>query len=116
MRRVHRTLVERFSYMAIYGCTECENEEFVPRRYRYHFGAQARCPRCGTVRIVRLKDRDTIDPMYVGFLNFLERLAGGKLFHCRFCRCQFYDRRPIAADPPPPTEVTTRRDTASSGA
>ena len=28
-----------------------------------------------------------------GFLNFVERLANGRLYHCRFCRVQFYDRR-----------------------
>jgi hypothetical protein len=31
--------------------------------------------------------------MHTGLLNSLEKLAGGKLFHCRFCRIQFWDRR-----------------------
>ena len=109
--------MERFSYMAIYACKECENEEFVPRCYKYHFGPHARCPRCGTFRIVRLKERDRIDPMYVGLLNLIERLAGGKLFHCRYCRCQFYDRRRLAAESsqrPAEQEITTPPDTANS--
>jgi len=121
LRRVHRTFFERFGYMAIYACKECEQEEFVPRRYKFHFGPSARCPRCGTFRVVRLKAPDRIDPMYVGFLNLMEHLAGGKLFHCRYCRCQFYDRRRTAAEqgsttpepPPNDQEVTTPPGTAS---
>lgn len=118
--RVHRSFWERFGYMAIFACKDCETQEFVPRRHRYHLGPHARCPSCGTYRIVRLKERDKIDPMYMGFLNALERAAGGRLFHCRYCRCQFYDRRPLATDSVPiegqPGHATSRRDTASSGA
>ena len=96
LRRVHRTFLERFSYMAIYKCHKCHREEFAPRRYRYHFGLSCRCPECGTFRVVRLKEPDHIDRMHHGFLNFLERLSGrGRLFHCRWCRLQFYDRRSL---------------------
>jgi len=98
LRRVHRTLLERFSYMAIYDCKQCHNEERVPRRFRLHFGKAARCPLCGTYRIIRLKERDGIDRMHKGFLHLMERLAGGQLHHCRFCRVQFYDRRRLAAE------------------
>ena len=31
--------------------------------------------------------------MHTGLLHLLERLAGGALYHCCFCRIQFYDRR-----------------------
>ena len=97
LRRVHRTFVERFSYMAIYECRKCEREEFAPRRYRYHMGPTCRCPECGTYRVVRLKQPDHIDRKHGGFLNLLERLVGkGRLFHCRWCRLQFFDRRPLA--------------------
>jgi hypothetical protein len=107
LRRVHRTLGERFSYMAIYACKECDSEEYVPRRYRYHFGPHTRCPQCGTYRVVKLKEPDRIDPPYGGFLNLLERLASGaKLFHCRYCRVQFYDRRPLATESVPTPPVT----------
>jgi DNA-directed RNA polymerase subunit RPC12/RpoP len=121
LRRVHRRFFERFGYLAIYACKECQNEEFVPRRYKYHFGPHARCPNCGTLRIVKLKEPDKIDPMHVGFLNFLERMFGGRLFHCRYCRCQFYDRRRTAAETPVPATkpvadppVTSPQGTASS--
>lgn len=116
LRRVHRTFLERFGYMAIYACRDCEKEESLPYRYRFHFGRSARCPNCGTFRIVRLKEPDCIDPMYVGFFNFLERIAGGKLFHCRYCRCQFYDRRRLATEGGTAEAVTTPPGTARSDA
>ena len=101
LRRVHRSFLERFNYMAIYECPKCEREEFVPRRFRYHLGPACRCPVCGTFRVSKLKSPDHIDRFHSGFLNFLERLAGrGKLFHCRWCRLQFYDRRPLSAELP----------------
>jgi DNA-directed RNA polymerase subunit RPC12/RpoP len=108
--------------MAIYECRDCKREEFVPRRYTLHFGKTSRCPRCGTYRLKGLKQRDKIDPIQGGFLNFLERLAGGKLFHCRYCRIQFYDRRRLASEVGPgeagesQPEITSPSDTAKSGA
>ena len=107
LRRVHRTFFERFNYMAIYECTKCEREESVPRRFRYHLGPACRCPVCGTYRVVRLKERDRIDGLHTGFLNLLERLVGGRLHHCRWCRMQFYDRRKLASEiqsPKPPED------------
>lgn len=98
LRRVHRTFFERFNYMAIYECQQCEREEYVSRPFRYHLGPACRCPLCGTYRVVRLKERDHIDRFHHGFLNLLERLAGGKLHHCRWCRMQFYDRRKLASE------------------
>ena len=98
MRRVHRTLLERVNYLAIYECKECHTEDNLPRAHQLHRGKSARCPKCGTYRIVRLKERDRIDPMNTGLLNALERLAGGKLYHCRYCRIQFWDRRRLASE------------------
>jgi hypothetical protein len=101
LRRVHRTFFERFSYMAIYECQKCEREEYVPRRFRYHFGSACRCPVCGSHRVSKLKLPDKIDRFHGGFLNLLERIASkGQLFHCRWCRLQFYDRRPLLTDIP----------------
>jgi hypothetical protein len=98
LRRVHRTFLERFSYMAIYACRDCKKEEFIPRRFRYHLGEACRCPRCGTFRVIRLKERDRIDPLHKGFLHWIEKRAGGRLHHCRWCRLQFYDRRKLASE------------------
>jgi hypothetical protein len=87
--------------MAIYQCQKCEREEFVPRRFRYHFGPACRCPVCGSHRVTKLKSADRIDRFHGGFLNLLERIAGrGQLIHCRWCRLQFYDRRPMQTELP----------------
>ena len=96
LKRVHRTFFERLSYQAIYECRDCENEEFIPRPHTFHLGDHARCPKCGTFRLSRLKSLDRIDRMFSGPLNTFERLAGGDLHHCCFCRIQFYDRRKLA--------------------
>ena len=87
--------------MAVYVCPACRREENAPRRFRYHFGPACRCPLCGTHRVVRLKTPDRIDRKHTGFLNLLERMSGGgRLFHCRWCRLQFFDRRKLAAEIP----------------
>jgi hypothetical protein len=102
LRRVHRTFIERFTFMAKYHCVECRAVETAPRTYRY-LGDRCRCHRCGTYRISKLKVRDKIDKMETGFLNLLERCMGGTLYHCRYCRVQFFDRRtfiPAVARPP----------------
>lgn len=110
LRRIHRTFWERLSYMAKYKCRECQTTETVPRPFKFHFGARCRCHRCGSYRITKLRVRDKIDPMEAGLLNLCERVAGGNLYHCKFCRIQFYDRRKfipqnnaaaVGAQPPP---------------
>jgi hypothetical protein len=99
LRRVHRTFLERFRYMAIYECQKCEREEYVPRRFVYHLGPSCRCPVCGSNRVSKLKSPDRIDRFHGGFLNLLERIASrGQLFHCRWCRLQFYDRRRLLSE------------------
>jgi hypothetical protein len=98
LRRIHRTFREKLTYVALYECRDCHDVTTIPHGYRYHLGVHCRCPRCGTLRITRLKERDKIDPMETGFLHLLERLAGGKLYHCHFCRVQFHDRRVMATD------------------
>jgi hypothetical protein len=114
LRRVHRTFVERFSFMAKYRCRVCQSVETAPRSYRNHFGTRCRCPRCGTYRITKLKVRDGIDKMETGLLNLIERWMGGNLYHCRFCRIQFFDRRTYSPNKPE-TAPTDERSTATLG-
>jgi hypothetical protein len=94
MKRTHRSLVQRVGYLAIYACQECQAEETVPR-FTYRLGSVCRCPRCGTSRLSQLKQRDKIDKMENSLWNLAARMLGGKLYHCCFCRIQFYDRRPL---------------------
>jgi hypothetical protein len=84
--------------MALFECTECRAVLPSPRRYLLHTGPACRCPLCGTYRVTRLREPDRIDPPLGGFLNLLERLAGGRLHHCRYCRKQFWDRRPLYSE------------------
>jgi len=117
LRRVHRTFWERVGYMARYECRACKREEYAPRRYRYHFGPHCRCPICGTYRVAKLKQRDRIDKMQTGFLNLMERIASkGQLFHCRWCRLQFFDRRPMSADATRPQETASEQAAAAGSA
>jgi len=104
LRRVHRTFRERFQYLAIFKCDTCQTEAFAPHPYSYHQGPHCRCPRCGTYRLSRLKERDRIDRMQTGLFNLVKRLAGGRLVHCRICRLQFYDRRILASEAPAPQQ------------
>lgn len=118
LHRIHRTFFERFRYLAIYECRSCDREEYFPREWAMHLGEAARCCKCGTFRLTRLKEPDRIDRMHKGFLNFLERISGGRLYHCRFCRLQFWDRRPLRSEvtpKPEPVGAASRPDTASSG-
>jgi DNA-directed RNA polymerase subunit RPC12/RpoP len=114
VRRVHRTFFERFTYMAIYACRDCDAETYSPRRYTYHLGPHCRCPHCGTFRVTRLKEPDRIDRLQTGFLNFLERTVGGRLHHCRYCRIQFYDRRMLASEDKTPELPPQQQAVASS--
>jgi hypothetical protein len=98
LRRIHRTFWERFAYLAIYACRDCKEVSCVQRPYRNHFGEWCRCPHCGTVRVTKLRRKDKIDPMWGGMINLAKKLTGGSLYHCRFCRVQFYDGRKMAPD------------------
>lgn len=106
--RVHRTLVQRVAFRAVYQCKKCGQKETVPRRFLYRFGPFARCPRCGNPRLAQLRERDRIDKMAVGVINLYERLRGGRIFYCNLCRLQFYDHRDLGDKP--------HRDSALPGA
>ena len=110
---MHRTFWERFRYLAIYKCRECQNTQVAARPSSFHLGLCCRCPKCGTYRVVRLKQRDHIDFMHTGLLNALERLAGGRLHHCRYCRLQFYDRRRHLASEVPGTPPADQEPVAA---
>ncbi len=97
LRRVHRTLFERFSYrpstsarVAIARSTS--RAVFNTASARMPAARNAAPTACPAERA--RPDR----PDAHRLVNLVERLLGGKLYHCRFCRIQFYDRRARAAD------------------
>jgi len=99
LQRVHRTLGEKFLYEAMYECLQCHLRKPEPRWYALYLGDYPRCPRCGTYRLTKLATRDKIDPMNTGMVNFMQYLWRGDLYHCRYCRVQFYDiRKPVAPE------------------
>jgi DNA-directed RNA polymerase subunit RPC12/RpoP len=59
--------------------------------------AVCRCPDCGTSRVVPRKRRDHIDRMSRAPSSLLGKLLKGKLYHCIFCRLQFYSTKPLAS-------------------
>ncbi len=94
LKRIHRTFTERFFYMGIFECPQCREVKRIARRYTYYLSKEARCPLCGTHRLRVLAERDHIDRMHRHPMSLLQRMMGGRIYHCRFCRLQFYDRRP----------------------
>lgn len=79
--------------MAVYECEQCKTRKPEPRWYALYLGDYPRCPRCGTYRLSRLVTRDRIDAMYRSIFSFAQGLFGARLYHCRYCRIQFYDMR-----------------------
>ncbi|HZT31134.1 MAG TPA: hypothetical protein VFA33_14695 [Bryobacteraceae bacterium] len=93
MQRVHRSFREKFLFLALYECGQCQSRRPEPRRTTFYLGEYPRCPRCGTYRLRQMPVRDQIDPMRRGLFNRLQGWLGGTLYHCRYCRVQFYDLR-----------------------
>jgi hypothetical protein len=85
--------------MGMYECLQCHKRKPEPRWYALYLGDFPRCPRCGTYRLTRMAERDKIDPMKKGLVNYLQYAWGADLYHCRYCRVQFYDvRKPVAPE------------------
>ena len=58
----------------------------------------AQCPDCGTTRLVVRRTIDPIDRVVRGPFAWFRRKRGAKLYHCIFCRVQFYSRLPLAGN------------------
>jgi hypothetical protein len=89
--RVHRTFREKFTCIAVYHCRQCGTRHERQRPFMFYFAERTRCPLCGTERLSRLSRRDGIDPMHWNLFLPLRRICDVRLYHCRFCRIQFYD-------------------------
>ena len=92
VRRSRRGFFERLLYSEAFRCESCgkrtKNSSIDLKYVRY-----VKCPGCHSVDLTILKKPDRVDRMQRGVLNTLHRLGGGKLYHCWFCRIQFYDVR-----------------------
>lgn len=77
--------------MAVFKCRLCDKRVERPRRFMFYFAAETRCPRCGTDRLSRLNAPDHIDQLHWNLFCLLRPLLNPRLYHCRYCRIQFYD-------------------------
>ncbi len=65
------------------------------------FSLHVCCPRCGRTDLRKRRERDYVDPMMYNPLRYGQRLLGAALWHCEYCRIQFYDVRSRKKDPVP---------------
>jgi hypothetical protein len=99
MTRIHRTRWQKLTSVALYRCKTCRAVKAHPRWYMFYLQDEVQCPRCGTLKLNRLSSPDRIDPMRRNLYNLLRGLVEAQLYHCRYCRIQFYARsrrQPVA--------------------
>jgi DNA-directed RNA polymerase subunit RPC12/RpoP len=95
---VHRTLAEKLTQNRVYECAACGERQSSGGWLLIDTEDLANCPSCGTYRLTLRRTPDKIDRMYSSPSNFFKRIFGGDLYRCRYCRIQFYDRRPLCED------------------
>ena len=95
MRRSRRTMLERLLYAGAFRCERCQQRVRASYLDSLSEARYAACPKCGWHDLVVRRTRDRIDKMSLNPLRALQRLLGGRLYHCAHCRLQFYDLRPL---------------------
>lgn len=93
MTRRHRKWYQRFVYKQVLQCHKCGTEAPVPREFTLKPTAVVQCPRCHTRKVSRRIAPDKIDPVVKNLSSVVQGLLGGRLYHCNYCRIQFYDLR-----------------------
>jgi hypothetical protein len=99
LRRSKRRWFDRVRYLEAYRCTGCAARYHVTLGSRLALSRYAKCPKCRYQDITPMKRIDKIDKLRGGFFNLIHRLLGGQLYHCWFCRLQFYDLRERRLNP-----------------
>jgi len=93
LTRRHRKWYQRFVYRKVLQCRKCGGEEQTPREFTLKPAAFVECPRCHTHKVSRRIAPDKIDPVIKSLSSVMQGLLGGRLYHCNYCRIQFYDLR-----------------------
>ncbi len=93
MVRRHRKWFQRFGYKQVFQCRQCGHDSLTPREFTLKPSAHVRCPRCHTLKVSRRIAPDKIDRVIKTFSSVVQGLLGGRLYHCVYCRIQFYDLR-----------------------
>ena len=65
----------------------------MPREFTLKPRSYVQCPRCHTHKVSRRIAPDKIDPVIKSISSMIRALLGGRLYHCNYCRIQFYDLR-----------------------
>jgi transcription elongation factor Elf1 len=95
LQRRKRTWAERLFLAAVFRCPACGRESSVSRtRVLPLLSLTARCPKCGSAHLDRLRHPDPIDPLYGNPLSRVQQWLGAPLLYCSPCRLQFFDYRP----------------------
>jgi hypothetical protein len=92
MPRVKRRIRERLFNSEAYACMKCGERDTLRRRSL--LSIHARCPRCHSFDLRERSKRDSVDRMNRNPLRLIQRFLGARLYHCEYCRLQFYDLRP----------------------
>lgn len=93
LRRSRRKPLERIRYAEAHRCKDCGLRHKISMWSQVRNVRYTKCPKCSCRDLSILKKVDKIDTMRKSFWNFVNRILGGKLYHCWFCRLQFYDLR-----------------------
>jgi DNA-directed RNA polymerase subunit RPC12/RpoP len=94
MSRSHRRGIERLIFAQAFRCPNCNTR--TRRSYiDAGFDEFANCPRCGNGAPDRRSKKDKVDSMLHSPIRMIHWALGGHLYHCVFCRLQFYDVRAL---------------------
>jgi len=99
MSRSHRRGIERLIFAQAFRCSSCNARKglsFIDAG----FGESVSCPRCGNGVPDRRSKPDKVDSMRHSPINLIHWMLGGRLYHCVFCRLQFYDIRALKSSAP----------------
>lgn len=109
LTRRHRTAFEKLFYRSCFRCDSCGAQANSARPLVAMLHEFAECPKCSTRDVSKLRRVDKIDRMSKNPFRYILRAFGAPLYHCNFCRIQFYDWRPkdsrAAPQPLKKTEV-----------
>ena len=94
----------------MYGCPCGRTRLLEPRPV---FSLVARCPKCSGTQLRIRRQRDGVDRILKNPFRLLQMILGGNLYHCEFCRIQFYDVRPPRADSKPAAAAMVERGSRS---
>jgi hypothetical protein len=93
-------------------CKKCGAREPMPREFTLKPTANVQCPRCHTYKVSRRIAPDKIDPIIKSLSSIMQGFLGGRLYHCNYCRIQFYDLRHSVKPQPPRSSASSTEEIA----